>query len=173
LFASSTFEFAPEAAGSDIRFVRQLQQVYYFRPWRAAVFASAARVGAAIPVGGQELIPSERFFAGGSRTVRGVAEESLGPRNFFGDPTGGQTMIVLNQEVRLPLYRWVRAVGFLDAGNVFARPSDASLRDLVGSVGFGLRVATPFALLRVDFGQTIWGLPESSNRWSFGLGQIF
>jgi outer membrane protein assembly complex protein YaeT len=173
LFASSTSEYAPEAVGSDIRFIRQLQQGYYFRPWRGMVFASAARAGVVVPLAGQDLIVSERFFAGGSRTVRGVAEESLGGRDFFGDPTGGQLMVVLNQEVRVPIYRWVRGVGFVDAGNVFAKPGDASLRDLAGSVGVGLRLATPFALLRVDFAKTAWGAPATSGRWTFGIGQAF
>jgi outer membrane protein assembly factor BamA len=82
---------------------------------------------------------------------------------------------VLNQEVRVPIYGWVRGVAFVDAGNVFATPSDARLRDLVGSVGFGLRLATPVALLRVDFGKAIWGEASgsSSGRWIFGIGQAF
>ena len=172
--ASFSLEYAPEALGSDIRFVRSVAQAYHFRPWRGLVFASAARAGTVVPLGGQDLIPSERFFAGGARTVRGVAEGSLGARDFFGDPAGGEMLIVLNQEVRVPVYRWLRGVGFLDTGNVFARPRDASLRGLVGSIGFGLRLASPFALLRADYGRLIWGDPAgTSGRWSFGIGHAF
>jgi outer membrane protein assembly factor BamA len=174
---SLSLENAPESVGSDIRFLRELVQAYHFRPWRQAVLASAARFGVVSPLGGQDLITSERFFAGGARTVRGVAEDSLGPRDFFFDaPEGGRLLLVLNQEVRVPIYRWVRGVAFVDAGNVFETPGDARLRDLVGSVGFGLRLATPFALLRVDFGKPIWGeVPtgSSSGRWIFGIGQAF
>ena len=160
---------------SSDRFIRELAQAYFFRPWRNVVFASAARWGIMVPVGGEDVFRQEMFFAGGSRTVRGVAEDDLGPRSIFGDePNGGQAMILLNQEVRLPVYRWVRGVAFIDAGNVFERPADASLRDLVGSIGFGLRVSTPFALLRVDYGRVMWGRSEpSSGRWTFGIGQIF
>ena len=53
------------------------------------------------------------------------------------------------------------------------RHHDASLRDLVGSAGIGLRLATPFALLRVDYAKTVWGLKESSGRWTFGIGHAF
>lgn len=173
VLVSSSFEFAPEAAGSDIRFVRQLSQAYYFRPWRRAVFASAARVGVVVPLSGQELILSERFFAGGSRTVRGVAESALGPRDFFGDPEGGEMMIVLNQEARVPIYRWLRGVAFVDAGNVFVRPRDASLGGLVGSVGVGVRLATPFALLRADYARPVRGAEQRGGRWTFGIGQAF
>ena len=76
---SLSLENAPESVGSDIRFVRELVQAYHFRPWRQMVLASAARFGVVSPLGGQDLIPSERFFTGGARTVRGVAEDSLGP----------------------------------------------------------------------------------------------
>jgi outer membrane protein assembly factor BamA len=164
---------APEAVGSDIRFLRQLWQLYSFRPWRTVVFASAARTGIVVPLGGQDLIPSERFFTGGSRTVRGVPEGALGPRDFFGFPTGGQMMVVLNQEARVPIYRWVRAVTFVDAGNVFTRLRDASFGDLVGSVGVGLRLATPFALFRADFARPVWGTSQKTGRWTFGIGQAF
>ena len=91
----------------------------------------------------------------------------------IGDPAGGRMLVVLNQEVRLPVYRWLRGVGFVDAGNVFARPRDASLRNLVGSIGFGLRLATPFALLRADYARPVWGRLESSGRWSVGIGHAF
>ncbi len=171
--ASFSLEYAPEAVGSDIRFIRSVAQAYHFRPLRGLVFASAARAGTVVPLGGQELILSERFFAGGARTVRGVAEGGLGPRDVFG-AAGGQMLVVLNQEVRMPVYRWLRGVGFLDAGNVFTRPRDASLRGLVGSIGFGLRLSSPFALLRADYGRPIWGEPAGvSGRWTFGIGHAF
>jgi outer membrane protein insertion porin family len=126
-----------------------------------------------VPLGEQDLILSERFFAGGSRTVRGVAEGGLGPRDFFG-AAGGRMMLVLNQEARVPIYKWVRGVAFVDAGNIFVRPTAANLSDLVGSLGFGVRVATPFALLRADYGRPIWGAPAgSTGEWSFGIGHTF
>jgi outer membrane protein insertion porin family len=174
LLTSVSLEFAPEELGSDIRFVREVAQAYYFRPWRSVVFASAARLGVVTPLAGQDLIPSERFLAGGSRTVRGVPENGLGPRDFFGGASGGKLMIVLNQETRFPIYRWLRGVAFVDAGNVFAERGDASLSDLVGSLGLGLRLSTPLALLRVDFARTAWGIDTStSGRWIVGIGHAF
>ena len=173
LLTSYSLELAPEVLGSDIRFVRQVAQTYYFRPWKSVVFASAARLGVVAPLEGQELIASERFFSGGSRSVRGVPEEGLGPRNVFGEPTGGEVMVVFNQEVRLPIYRWLRGVTFVDAGNIFAERGEAGLGELVGSLGVGLRLSTPFALLRVDFAKIAWGAPTTSGRWTFGLGHAF
>lgn len=171
---SSTLEYAPEALGSDIRFVRYVTQAYAFRPWRAVVFASAGRFGVVAPLAGQELIPSERFFAGGSRTVRGVEEDGLGGRDFLGSPIGGQALLVLNQEVRFPIYRWLRGVGFVDAGNVFRSAGKVNLSDVAGSIGYGFRLATPIGILRADYGWRLWPSPAaSSGRWSLGLGQVF
>ena len=81
---------------------------------------------------------------------------------------------MLNQELRFPFYRWLSGAAFVDAGNAFARPRDMSLGDLVGSSGAGLRMTTPFGLLRVDYGR-LWAPAEgqSSGRWSFGIGQVF
>ena len=171
---SSNIEYAPASLGSDIRFVRYLAQGYRFQQWGPVVLASAARLGLATALGGQLLIPSERFFAGGARTVRGVPENALGPRDIFGDAAGGSALVVLNQEVRFPIYRWFRGVGFVDAGNVFERPGTIDLRDLVGSFGAGLRVTTPFALLRADAAR-LWS-PEAGQplaRWTFGIGHTF
>jgi outer membrane protein assembly factor BamA len=173
--ASSNFEYAPASLGSEIRFVRYLAQAYRFQPLNRIVLASAARVGLATALDGQLLIPSERFFGGGARTVRGVPESTLGPRDIFGDAAGGAALVVFNQEVRFPVYRWFSGVGFIDVGNVFERPRTIDFADLVGSFGAGLRVATPFALLRADVARVGWA-PSGGQRtaqWTFGIGQTF
>ena len=156
-------------------------QAYRFQPVRGVVLASAARLGLVRALGGQELIFSERFFAGGSRTVRGIDEDALGQRDVFGDPAGGEAMLVLNQEARVPIYKWLRGVAFIDAGNVFRQPRNLKLNNLTGSIGFGLRVSTPFALLRADYGRVEWlgattprtGSSLRPGQWVFGIGQAF
>ncbi|HSI88887.1 MAG TPA: POTRA domain-containing protein [Pyrinomonadaceae bacterium] len=86
---------------------------------------------------------SERFFAGGSNTLRGFKFESAGPRvvivpegefiNRDGEPVfldpftipfGGNGLAVVNLEARVPLNNWIRAVPFYDGGNVFRRVGD-------------------------------------------------
>jgi outer membrane protein assembly factor BamA len=173
-FHSSGLDYGPARLGSDFRFVRYLAQQYYFKTLgETLVLASGVRVGAAKAFG-QDLIPSERFFGGGGTTVRGFAEDGLGSQNFFGDPVGGNGLLLLNQEVRFPVFKWVRGVGFLDAGNVFARASGISLTDLEAGGGFGLRIESPFALIRVDYGLPLTRrAQEPRGRWYFGIGQTF
>jgi outer membrane protein assembly factor BamA len=172
---SSSFDWAPAALGTDFRFVKHLAQAYFFQPWRGLVLVSAARYGIAAPLDEQDLVLSERYYAGGARTVRGVDEDTLGPQFAFGGAAGGESLLVLNQEVRFPIYRWLRGVGFVDAGNVFEQAAGAALGDLVTSYGAGLRLATPFALIRVDYGRPFSASPGESRggRWTFGIGHAF
>jgi outer membrane protein assembly factor BamA len=174
---SSTFEYGPKALGSDVRFVKYFGQQFYFRPLGThLVSASAFRFGVGRGLDDQDLIPSERFYAGGANTVRGYREDSLGGVDFLGIPLGGHALMIFNQEARFPIYKWLRGVGFFDAGNVFAKASDLSF-DLKASVGLGLRLATPVGMFRVDLGVPL-SSQEGDNgrrepRWYFSLGQMF
>ncbi len=86
---------------------------------------------------------SERFFAGGSTTLRGFEFESAGPRvvivpqgtfrdangdpvflNPFTVPFGGNALAIVNLEARIPVSESVRVVPFYDGGNVFRRVKD-------------------------------------------------
>jgi outer membrane protein insertion porin family len=86
---------------------------------------------------------SERFFSGGSTTLRGFSFEEAGPRevviplgefrdqdnnvvflNPFTVPVGGNALAVVNLEARVPLTRSVQVVPFYDGGNVYRRVGD-------------------------------------------------
>lgn len=86
---------------------------------------------------------SERFFSGGSTTLRGFNFEEAGPRqavipegvfldrdknptflNPFTVPVGGNALAVLNLEARVPLTKEFQLVPFYDGGNVFRRVGD-------------------------------------------------
>jgi outer membrane protein insertion porin family len=82
---------------------------------------------------------SERFFAGGSTTLRGFGFEEAGPREVipggvfrnsegelvsldaFTVPIGGNALAVVNLEARVPLTKLFQVVPFYDGGNVFRR----------------------------------------------------
>jgi outer membrane protein insertion porin family len=148
--------------------------MYYFhRAGPRTVLATAFRVGAGRGFG-QELIRSERFFAGGGTSVRGFGEDALGERSVLGDPLGGNGLLVLNQEARIRVHRWVTGVAFFDAGNVFPLASEISFRHLEAGTGVGLRVISPFAILRVDYGVPLTSRSQQSKaRWYFGIGHAF
>jgi hypothetical protein len=86
---------------------------------------------------------SERFFSGGSTTLRGFSFEEAGPRqvvipegqfrdskknlvflNPFTVPVGGNALAIVNLEARIPWTRSLQIVPFYDGGNVFRRVGD-------------------------------------------------
>ena len=184
MFHSSTVEYAFEPGTGAVAFAKYFAQQSHY--WRTGplVLATAGRLGLATGLGDSEVIPSERFFAGGGNTIRGYAQDSLGPRNVFHDPRGGNALLVFNQEARFPMYRWISGVGFLDAGNVFASAGKISLADLDVGAGVGLRLDSPVGLLRFDYGfaltrDRVSPTPAAAantkriGRFYFSIGQVF
>ncbi len=97
-----------------------------------------------------ELDPTLQFKAGGGTTVRAFKQDEL-------TPEPGNYELILNQELRFPLLWKFSGVAFMDAGQTAARAQDFfSLRY---SPGFGIRIQTPFILLRTDLGINAWPRP--------------
>jgi outer membrane translocation and assembly module TamA len=192
-------DLAPRALGSEVGFVKSFAQAFYFRrlpgPARI-VFAGGARVGLArgfsrivetdLPVTDagvevRDLPASQRFFAGGSTTVRGFQLDRLGVAGILnpnGLSNGGNAMVVLNGELRLPVWKDLGAVAFLDAGNVFARVDDFDITAIRPTAGLGLRYRSPIGPLRVDLGfklnrENFATRREHRSEWHFSLGQAF
>ncbi len=117
---------------------------------------------------------TDRFFAGRGSTVRGFKQDSLRPYLPNGVRVGGNAVLVLNEDIRLPLFRMLDGVGFVDAGNVFPRVSNFSLSDLRSAAGFGLRIRNPFVVLRFDYGLKLDRRPgEKIGAFFFSVGQAF
>ncbi|HYW92338.1 MAG TPA: autotransporter assembly complex family protein [Gammaproteobacteria bacterium] len=94
---------------------------------------------------------SERFFAGGDRSVRGYGYQSLGPRNASGTVVGGRNIVTGSVEYDHRIIgNWGAAV-FYDAGNAF----DGTQLNLAKAAGVGLRWNTPVGPLRIDLAHTI------------------
>jgi outer membrane protein assembly factor BamA len=174
-FASSALELSRPSLGSYLSFLKNFAQYSHFVGFgRGLVLASAARLGLARTIEDEVLIPTERFFAGGATTVRGYREDDLGARSRLDDAEGGEGLLVLNGELRFPIYRWLKGVGFVDAGNVYPKARDISFTDLQIGVGAGARFDTPFGLIRFDL-----GIPANRRafdpRWRvhIGLGHAF
>ena len=172
VFHSSNVEHGTEL-GRPARYLKYLGQQFAYRRVGSVVLASAARIGVAIGFGAP-LHPAERFFAGGGNTVRGYRQDSLGPRQPGGAPSGGSALLVLNQEVRFPLWRRLAGVGFIDAGNVFESARDIALRGLRLGTGFGLRLDSPLGLVRADYGFPLHRKDDGPpGRLFLSLGQAF
>ena len=108
--------------GSSQSFTRVFLGTSHFRSTRGGiVFAMAARIGQEQPFGGTANVPiSARFFSGGDNTLRGFPVDQAGPLDYTSEePIGGEFQLLLNGEVRFPLYRALKGVIFYDVGNTF------------------------------------------------------
>jgi outer membrane protein assembly complex protein YaeT len=187
-FISSAFQWSPQILGSELRFIKYFGQYFRYFPLQAPkvelftnkverprlVFATGVRLGLAKGLGGQEIPLSERFFAGGGTTVRGFEQNSLGPIGADRLPRGGDGMLVINNELRFPLIKWFDGVTFIDIGNVYPKISDFSFTDLRKAGGLGLRLRTPWFLLRADYGVKFdRRTGESLGRYYISIGHAF
>jgi outer membrane protein insertion porin family len=177
-FSSVSVERAAAWLASDTSYTRLLMQQTGF--WQSGPVVLASRVMAG-RAWGSDIPLDQRFLAGGATTVRGYGENTLGPRDIFGLAEGGTELLVLNQELRFPLYRWFRGVGFFDVGNTYDATYPFSWKELKVGYGAGLRFDSPIGLLRLDFGIPGSTIPNSgrqpntfsSGRWYFGIGHVF
>ncbi len=131
------------------------------------------------------IMPIERFFLGGSYSIRGYKPDLAPPLNCFTDscgkshvvPIGGRSLLNINFELRFPLYKNILGgVIFTDVGGL-AQDKLAEIRphNLLGASGFGLRCNTPVGPLRFDIGFK-WhkSYPqEHSFAWFLTLGNPF
>jgi translocation and assembly module TamA len=174
-FTSANFALSRPGLGSELSFLRGFFQQFQFVPLgHGIVVASAVRVGLARTYRGEILIPSERFFAGGAASVRGYGDEALGALSVLGDAEGGSASLVANGEVRFPIYKWFRGVGFVDLGNVYPSVSDLFHTGVQVGTGAGIRVNTPVGLIRLDLAAPMNPRPlDPAWTWYFGLGHAF
>jgi outer membrane protein insertion porin family len=115
----------------------------------------------------------QRFFLGGRTTVRGYAQDSLGPKGADGNPTGGNTFAMGSVEIRTDLGRGFGIVTFLDAGNVWQNLA-MNLAQTRFTTGLGLRYKTPVGPLRIDYGRKLSRREgESHGELHFSIGQAF
>lgn len=162
------------------------------------------------------LIPiDDRFRTGGATSVRGYFENEIGfritrtlepdtavsgPDTTFGtkvvehgEKRGGAVLLLASVEARFPLVWILSGAIFLDAGNVWERPADITLKrlftvagpgagysDMRYTAGGGIRIGTPVGPVRFDYGWKLrharpeeHDLSSSRGTFHFSLGQAF
>jgi outer membrane protein insertion porin family len=166
---------ATKFLGGNEQFVRMLIEHSRYYPWhrfRDTVYSVSGRLGLATPLGAAKTLPiSERFFAGGARDLRGFGFEEAGPR----DGTGGNAVLVINNELRFPITGILGGTVFADTGNVFRRVRDMKPTNLTQTLGFGLRIKTPVGPVRFDVAFLVINRPAGVHSWQkhLSFGQTF
>ncbi len=117
---------------------------------------------------------NELLFLGGDDTVRGVGQDSLGPVDAAGQPTGGRLRIIFNEELRIKLFNRFSWAFFFDMGSLTNDYSSVSGDTFKRSAGFGLRYVTPVGPIRADYGINLNRTGnESFGRFHLTFGYLF
>jgi outer membrane protein insertion porin family len=125
--------------------------------------ATSGLIGYLDPLDADHNIPPIEFFYMGGTGVgyvsttqlRGYDDRSIGPRDRYGQPTGGRAMVKYTVELRysvalnpIPIY----LLTFAEAGNVYLDFSRADLFDLKRGYGFGARLLiNPLGMVGFDY----------------------
>jgi translocation and assembly module TamA len=139
-------------------------------PAGRSVIAARGLSGVALGATQFSLPPDQRFYAGGSGTVRGYRYQSVGPEFADGNPTGGTNMQAFNLELRQRVGTNFGFVVFADSGGV-SSPSGSVYR--LG-VGTGVRYYTSIGPIRLDIAVPTRRRPNDDRFEIYiGLGQAF
>ncbi len=144
------------AFGSPANYLQvraELERVYDLAPkWHLLV---RGQLGASLIPDSQDLPGTERFFAGGDRSVRGFGYNDLSPI-VNGVKVGGKHFVSGTVEFVRDLPRNLGVAAFADAGNAF----NAFNSSVAVSVGVGFRWRLPVLTLGIDIAQAI-SMPQN------------
>src|SRR5213596_4171406 len=199
---NNTLDLASSAFGSDIEFIRGTIRTGYYLPFgpkpltpgvvedkpgtplqrwfQQSWIGFGARAGIihSLTVSGPEeatAIPiDERFFNGGSDTVRSFGERDLGPHDHRDHPLGGEFFTVFNIEYTFPIFGELQGAIFTDAGNLLPTSEEPDLDDMRYAIGAGLRYKLPVGPIRLDYGVNPDPHPqEDFGAFHFSFGFAF
>ncbi len=197
---SVLFEYAGGPLGGDPEFIKSVADSSWFFPlfWDT-VFMVRGRFGYATSLIDKPLPVGERFFVGGTGTVRGFKYGSAGPKepiygpvytvkNPFGNPQltgeqivdfnniGGTKELIFNAEYSFPIVPAARLKGvlFYDIGKAFDDHEPVEFSSLKQSFGWGFWWLTPIGPLRFEWGYIIHKKPEDQpSQFDFSIGTQF
>jgi outer membrane protein insertion porin family len=150
-----------------------------FRKKKKVTLASRIKAGSIFELGGTKNIPvSELFFAGGASSVRGYPEQLLGPcvldeKGFKTSALGGKMLLLMNAELRIPIYWLFLTEIFIDGGNVWQEVKYFNPTQIKFSTGIGLVLITPIGPVRFDYGIKLMKEPSDRTADNFHLGFYF
>jgi len=169
--------------GSGLKYYKASYSHRHFFPLdsdKDFVFAPRLLLSYADRYGNTPEVPcTDRFFAGGTKTVRGYLNNSLGPENSFGDPEGGNFRVVGNFDLYFPtgfLYdpKRLRASVFTDIGNVYEDISDFDTSELRGALGINVSWITAIGAVTFNFATQYNDKPgDDTESFQFDLGTNF
>ena len=163
---------------SDLKYYQLYNLTKFYVPvYKDFILYMKGSMGYRYGYGGDKLPFFEHYYAGGSGTVRGFVQNSLGPRDSHNDAFGGRTQLNGTVEMFLPKLfapnaAW-RPSLFIDAGNVF--PREVVLKDIRAAGGVAVQWLSPMGPLSVSYGIPLKHdkKKDELRRFNFSFGPSF
>ena len=168
--------------GSDLQYYKlNLRHIRYFAMGKLTTLMLKGVFGyGAGYSGSSNLPPFQRYYAGGSNSVRGYDSNSLGPRDAKTNNTiGGDTKLVGNIELILPnpfteSSGSTRISTFFDIGNVFGAEENIQFNDLRQSAGIAFLWLAPVGAMRFSYAIPLNDQPgDQIQNFQFTMGSPF
>lgn len=172
LLSQYQINYSSRAFSSPYEYIKTMMIHRLYIPLsKINTIALKAKVGQLRSFNSDKIIPvEERFFAGGSQSIRGWSRNDISPINENKEKTGGHSIIEFSIEERIMIYSSLEWSLFYDGGNVWKEQID--LNDLKHSAGTGLRYHSPIGVLRLDFAHPI-SKDTKTNQIYFQIGYSF
>jgi outer membrane protein insertion porin family len=142
---------------------------HYLKLGKESQLASRIIVGAGIPYGNSNVLPtSKQFVVGGTNSIRAFRARSIGPGSYLNTTTdndylpdqSGDLKLEFSTEYRAKLFSIVKGAAFIDAGNIWLMNADPDkagaeiskdfMKEIAVGAGVGLRFDVSFFILRTD-----------------------
>jgi outer membrane protein insertion porin family len=172
-------------AGSLQYYKLSLQHQQFFPLSNSFTLMLNAEAGIGDGLSDQTLPFYKNFYVGGTSSVRGFENGTLGPKDSLGDALGGDMRVVGNAELFFPLPglkddQSLRMSAFIDAGAAFG-PNDSNDRfenfafeDLRYSAGMAILWVSPFGPLKFSLAQPLVEKDgDKTEVFQFTMGSTF
>ena len=167
-----------------------LQHQQYFPLGKSFTLMLNGELGIGGRMGDSESFPFfKNFYAGGTSSVRGFQNGTLGPKDGDGDALGGNKRVIANAELFFPLPglkddQSLRMSAFIDAGASFGPSSDTgpyaglyekfAFGDLRYSAGVAVLWVSPMGPLKFSLAQPLVEKDgDKTEVFQFTLGNVF
>ncbi|MFV0392001.1 MAG: outer membrane protein assembly factor [Paludibacteraceae bacterium] len=171
--AALSFKYNGYLFPSDFNYTRLWIDLRNYQKLGGFTLALRGMIGGIHTTDSAGFIPVEdRFYSGGSNSIRGWTRSELGPKRESGTPLGGKSVLEMSVELRHRLFGQLNGAVFMDVGNVWEDAYRYRFNDLAYSAGIGLRYQTPIGPIRLDMSMPLWN-EKKTPQFFLSIGQAF
>ncbi len=179
LYHRARLEFSVPA--SDLEYYKASHEYIWLFPINETfTLATRSEIGYGDSFGSTTDLPFfEKFRAGGTGSVRGFRDNTLGPQDSQNDSFGGNFLTTAGVELYFPVPALIEASRFrlgifADVGNAFAEYDDFETSELRGSAGLEMNLITGLGGITVSFASPFNdGKDDETEVFQFELGTSF